>query len=114
MIKLLIKLNGNLPALTPLTAEQHGVIDLHGTKIVYGAYPLSAFTYDGAIQKYTADIDISAHKLTGTMWANVSALYNQGSPVVTLETVNTTRLSLISDVSIGGAQAMWVVIGASS
>ena len=111
---LIDKLNGKLPATTPLTSEQHGVIDFHGVKIVYGAYPLSAFTYDGAIQKYTADIDISAHKLTGTMWASVSALYNQGSPVVTLETVNTTRLSLISDVSIGGAQAMWVVIGASS
>lgn len=103
-----------MPAVTPLTAEQHGVINLRGIKIVYGAHPLSAFTYDSAIQKYTADIDITAHNLIGVMWANVSALYNQGSPVVTLETVNTTRLSLISDVSLGGAQAMWVVIGASS
>lgn len=103
-----------LPATTPLTSAQHGVIDLHGIKIVYGAHPLSAFTHDSAIQKYTADTDISDYGFTGIMWANVSALYNQGSPVVTLETVNTTRLSLISDVSIGGAQAMWVVIGASS
>lgn len=103
-----------MPATTPLTSAQHGVIDLHGIKIVYGAYPLSAFTYDGAIQKYTADIDISAHNLTGTMWASVSALYNQGSPVVTLETVRPTTLMLISDVSVSGAQAMWVVIGASS
>ena len=81
---------------------------------MYGAHPLSAFSHDSVIQKYTADIDISKHKFTGIMWANVSALYNQGSPDVTLETVNATRLSLISDVSIGGAQAMWVVIGASS
>ena len=108
------KLNSKLPTTTPLTSAQHGVIDLHGIKIVYGAHPLSAFTHNPAIQKYTVDIDISEHKFTGIIWANVSALYNQGSPVVTLETVNTTRLSLISDVSIGGAQAMWVVIGASS
>lgn len=108
------ELNGKLPVTTPLTSDQHGVIDLHGIKIVYGAHPLSAFSHDSAIQKYTADIDISEHKFTGIMWANVSALYNQGSPVVTMETVNTTRLSLISDVSISGAQAMWTVIGASS
>ena len=109
-----ISRNSKLPTTTPLTSAQHGVIDLHGIKIVYGAHPLSAFTHNPAIQKYTVDIDISEHEFTGIMWANVSALYNQGSPVVTLETVNTTRLSLISDVSIGGAQAMWVVIGASS
>lgn len=102
-----------MPATTPLTSSKHGVIDLHGVKIVYGAHPLSAFTRDEAIQKYTADIDISDYGFTGIMWANVSALYNQGSPVVTLETVNTTRLSLISDVSISGAQAMWMVIGVS-
>lgn len=107
-------LNGKLPVNTPLTPSQHGVIDLHGVKIVYGAYPLSAFTYDSGIQKYTADIDISAHKLTGTMWAGVSALYNQGSPVVTLETVRPDTLMLISDVSVSGAQAMWAVIGTSS
>lgn len=108
------ELNGKLPVNTPLTPSQHGVIDLHGVKIVYGAYPLSAFTYDSGIQKYTADIDISAHKLTGTMWAGVSALYNQGSPVVTLETVRPDTLMLISDVSVSGAQAMWAVIGTSS
>ena len=81
---------------------------------MYGAHPLSAFTHDPAIQKYTVDIDISEHKFTGIMWAGVSALYNQGSPVVTLETVRPDTLMLISDVSVSGAQAMWAVIGTSS
>lgn len=108
------EINNKIPKVTSLTSGQNGVIDFHRIKIIYGAYPLSAFSYDSAIKKYTADIDLTSYKLTGSMWANVSALYNQGSPIVTLETVNTSKLSLISDVSISGAQAMWIVIGASS
>ena len=108
------KLNSKLPAITPLTSEQNGVIDLHGLKIIYGSHPLSAFTSEPASGGYRSNIDISSHGLSGVIWGEVSAQYSQGHPIVIISSISTARLALLSDVSISGAYAFWMVIGVSS
>lgn len=107
-------LNGKLPATTPLTSEQQGVIDLGGIKIVYGMHPLTAFSDDPGSGGYAATIDISSHQLSGNIWAAVSARYRQGRPDVTIGNISSTQIILLSDVSISGAYADWMVIGISS
>lgn len=85
-----------------------------GIKIVYGMHPLTAFLDDPGSGGYAATIDISSHKLSGNIWTAVSARYRQGRPDVTIGNISSTQIILLSDVSISGAYADWMVIGISS
>lgn len=107
-------LNGKLPATTSLTPSQQGVIDLHGLKIVYGTYPLTGFSHDSASGGYKASINIASHKLTGNLWGSVTSQYPLGHPYVSIGDITSDRITLLSDVNVSGAYAMWTVVGISS
>lgn len=103
-----------MPAFTLLTAAQHGVIDLQGIKVIYGSQPLASFVNDPGSGGYKSDIDISSHGLTGNLWCSVAAQYPGGHPIVNIGSVSLRTITLLSDVNISGAYALWVVIGASA
>lgn len=103
-----------MPAITPLAAAQHGVIDLHGLKVIYGSQPLNSFVNDPGSGGYKSDINISQHSLSGNLWCGVTAQYPGGHPIVNVGNVSSSTITLLSDVSISGAYALWVVIGASA
>lgn len=107
------KLIRNMPTGQDLLPDQHGVIELKSAnkKIIYGSYPLNGFASDPGSGGYAVNIDISGHGLKGALWASATAQYPAGHPIVCVGSFNTTRLTLLSDVSVSGAYALWFVIG---
>lgn len=108
------ELNSKMPIITSMESKQHGVINLHGLKIVYGVYPLHAFVTDQASGGYKATINIASHHLTGNLWCAVTPRYPLGHPYVSAAEVTPENITLLSDAIVKGAYASWMVIGVSS
>ena len=103
-----------MPIITPMESNQQGVINLHGLKIVYGVYPLHAFITDQASGGYKATINIASHHLTGNLWCAVTPRYPLGHPYVSAAEVTPENITLLSNATVQGAYAAWMVIGVSS
>ena len=97
-----------------MSEYEHGVIDLHGFKIVFGSYPLHAFIPDASSGGYKADIDISDYGFMGELWSLVGPKYPNGHPYVSTGSVAINKITLLADVNISGAYAQWVVMGETS
>ena len=108
------ELNSKMPIITSMESNQQGVINLHGLKIVYGVYPLHAFVTDQASGGYKATINIASHHLTGNLWCAVTPRYPLGHPYVSAAEVTPENITLLSDATVQGAYAAWMVIGVSS
>lgn len=108
------ELNSKMPIITSMESNQHGVINLHGLKIVYGVYPLHAFVTDQASGGYKATINIASHHLTGNLWCAATPRYSLGHPYVSAAEVTPENITLLSDATVQGAYAAWMVIGVSS
>lgn len=106
------ELNRNLPQGIPLSAEQSGVLALESArlKIIYGMYPLNAFTNHQASGGYAVEIDISKYGLKEPIWATVSPRYPNGHPHVFIGVANANKLMLLSDANVSGGYAQWMVV----